>query len=1015
VADDANNLKQIWIDGTKVGETTGWTGTANVGNHANLVIGSGDNQKPGSDNTTPFYHGSLDQVRVYSRALTAAEMGQLYTAENTQTALSVQLGTLGAIDVDSTGRVAFVDKNSTGGSRIRLIDTDGTMATIVGGGATDPLLMAAIDANGTAHNPAINYNFTNIDDIAFDDVNRLYLCDSVADRVWRRETNGTIFTFAGGGLFETDGQVALSTNIDGVKSLATFNGGFLAGRFVYLDTNTTARGVRIRRILVDNNASRRSVSTVAGVGFGGNDVDANSSTPGWPFAATNVTLTDVDGIKVLSGPRVYFGDGDRQRIRVVDSTGIISVVAGGGTTDNGDGNESDKALLGPVQGVAVDGEKQVYILGRTPLRGLRIRKCFGGPPIDPPNLRRVDGNKIYPDDLVGQIHADGEIWSRALWDIRAGIMASDVNGSQIADRIILQHHFAVPASSSMRIAALAMYSADMSLYSGAHNATIRQAFNDRGITVDSDYSTGGTGINLTLNTDYYVQRISGTQFALHTSWIDAVKNQGKVDFNATGFNIQLVRSSVADVEYGQAYDIGSSAVVGTNLLSGDVGGLRMDISGGFGQRYPNLHGAYGEFGMDAITSRADVVCILTEPVGGAAAGLAQKYTNRGSTPERDLISGTTRADDVDYNSTEVLSNRDSVRNLSLQGQYLSGGYTFQHELGHVLGAHHGLGDVGAGSGPATPGLHPHDQGITFSPYAYTNSNGVADTFLAVGNHFMSWGSTGFGTKYCTIMAYTSTRGSTQIPLYSSPVAFYRGEPTGRLRGMYLPPPLSPYSLPLYMDNSQCINAVGHLSAFYRDSNGSGRPSSRTSVRPSPPKGLPGERPVNFSRNSNQANAKGGNSGTAAAGAPTQVGPGGATNPGGGLGGANNPTTNTNRPSIPIGGGSNPTMPVIPGGGLGGTNNNPGGGGGLGTTPIMPVLPINPAVPNDHRYTATKWLGGRWAKNNTIFATVINGHNNGATHENTERTHPAFHGKSVWWYIEWPANATAVTLKQLEAT
>ena len=32
-------------------------------------------------------------------------------------------------------------------------------------------------------------------------------------------------------------------------------------------------------------------------------------------------------------------------------------------------------------------------------------------------LRRVDGNKHYPEDLVGEVHADGEIWSRALWDI----------------------------------------------------------------------------------------------------------------------------------------------------------------------------------------------------------------------------------------------------------------------------------------------------------------------------------------------------------------------------------------------------------------------------------------------------------------------------------------------------------------------------------------------------------------------------------------------------------------------
>ena len=129
----------------------------------------------------------------------------------------------------------------------------------------------------------------------------------------------------------------------------------------------------------------------------------------------------------------------------------------------------------------------------------------------------------------------------------------------------------------MRLAALTLYNTDLSLYSGAHNATIRQAFNERGITVESDY-TGGTGINLALDTDYYIKRISATQFTLHTSWIDAVKNKGHVDFNSTGFNIQLVRSSFADVEYGSAYDIGYSGVLGTNGV--DVGGLRMDLNGG---------------------------------------------------------------------------------------------------------------------------------------------------------------------------------------------------------------------------------------------------------------------------------------------------------------------------------------------------------------------------------------------------------------------------------------------------
>src|SRR6185437_6140075 len=36
-------------------------------------------------------------------------------------------------------------------------------------------------------------------------------------------------------------------------------------------------------------------------------------------------------------------------------------------------------------------------------------------------LRRLDGSKHYPEDIVGEVHADGEIWSRALWDIRQAL------------------------------------------------------------------------------------------------------------------------------------------------------------------------------------------------------------------------------------------------------------------------------------------------------------------------------------------------------------------------------------------------------------------------------------------------------------------------------------------------------------------------------------------------------------------------------------------------------------------
>jgi len=93
----------------------------------------------------------------------------------------------------------------------------------------------------------------------------------------------------------------------------------------------------------------------------------------------------------------------------------------------------------------------------------------------PPCLRRVDGNKMYPTDLVGQVHADGEIWSRALWDIRTAI------GGTTADQLVLEHHFTVPCNATMPDAANELIQADANLNAGVNEAAIRVAFCDRGI------------------------------------------------------------------------------------------------------------------------------------------------------------------------------------------------------------------------------------------------------------------------------------------------------------------------------------------------------------------------------------------------------------------------------------------------------------------------------------------------------------------------------------------------------
>jgi len=97
-------------------------------------------------------------------------------------------------------------------------------------------------------------------------------------------------------------------------------------------------------------------------------------------------------------------------------------------------------------------------------------------------LRRVDENLTY-DDRVGESHWDGQIWSRALWDIRAAIGQSVANGPSVADQIILEHHYLVnpQGSSYMSDAALAMISVDADLFGGVNEAALRKAFCDRKI------------------------------------------------------------------------------------------------------------------------------------------------------------------------------------------------------------------------------------------------------------------------------------------------------------------------------------------------------------------------------------------------------------------------------------------------------------------------------------------------------------------------------------------------------
>jgi hypothetical protein len=90
-------------------------------------------------------------------------------------------------------------------------------------------------------------------------------------------------------------------------------------------------------------------------------------------------------------------------------------------------------------------------------------------------LRRVDRDRQYPHGLLGDAHADGEIWSRVLWDVRTGL------GQEAADALALESSFYLPPAATLVEAGAALLDADAALFDGLHRAAIVQALQARGL------------------------------------------------------------------------------------------------------------------------------------------------------------------------------------------------------------------------------------------------------------------------------------------------------------------------------------------------------------------------------------------------------------------------------------------------------------------------------------------------------------------------------------------------------
>jgi len=227
----------------------------------------------------------------------------------------------------------------SGGERVRRVDTSGIITTVAGTGEF---------GFGGDGGPATQALLANPQGIDVDGLGNLYIAEDQNKRIRKVDTFGIITTVAGGGASGVlgDGGPAIEAYIDFPQDVEVDSAGNL-----YIADGGGNTMPRIRR--VDTSGI---ITTVAGGG-----VPADGLGDGGP--ATSAALSSPGSVAVDAAGNLYIADSGNNRIRKVDSSGIITTVAGEGMPADGlgDGGPPRQGQLGGPRGVEVDERRGLLI------------------------------------------------------------------------------------------------------------------------------------------------------------------------------------------------------------------------------------------------------------------------------------------------------------------------------------------------------------------------------------------------------------------------------------------------------------------------------------------------------------------------------------------------------------------------------------------------------------------------------------------------------------------------------
>jgi uncharacterized protein (TIGR03437 family) len=254
--------------------------------------------------------------------------------------------------IDAAGNLYISD---AGHGRVRKINSAGIISTVAGNG---------VPGSGGDGGPAISASLFAPAGVAVDAEGNLYIADPSVGRVRKVDTSGNISTVAGTGVvgYSGDGGLAVSAQILPPIALAVDAKGNL-----YI-AESGAGVPHVRK--VDTSGI---ITTFAGSG-------SSAGFAGDGGLAVNAQLNTLAGLAVDKAGNLYIADAGNYRVRKVDTSGIITTVAGTGQIDlggTGDGGAPTGAALQP-SGLAFDAAGNLYV---SDYSAGRIRKiAFGTAP-----------------------------------------------------------------------------------------------------------------------------------------------------------------------------------------------------------------------------------------------------------------------------------------------------------------------------------------------------------------------------------------------------------------------------------------------------------------------------------------------------------------------------------------------------------------------------------------------------------------------------------------------------------